>query len=1067
MHAPASGERRIPILRRGVPVIHTGYTDTRAVAPVNRPHMRRFPFDGVSTRNILGKGEMRGKLRAAGAAYTDTVRAVVVRVSFNTDRDDELSSIYTGGDFDYTPDGASVIDPTPHDRSYFNSHMIGMNNYYRFQSCGAVEVVWDIFPEGEEESYKLSDIADYGPGKFGNWTTETLVSLFRDAVEEGDGDINFGDYDAIIVIHAGANLQSDIDFDTPNDIPSFFAQLGDEHRFTVDGGATIIAEGSVVPETAMQDGFIGGISAVLAHEFGHQLGLCDLYNTYTGGSAVGFWDLMDSGGQLGALLPDTEGVFHYAEGFIPSGLGAWCRTFLGWTDVDTVKTFKNRIDLPAVEKCPARVVRVEMGKDEYILVENRAVELDGIITGLVADENGVIIGTGNCLNCGAGIPPDPEWELVNGYDILLPVEGNEAYYDSGPGLVIWHVDEDLIAERWERNGVNASYPFGVSILEANGVVDLGDPSSPFRVGWWDDAYYAENNTTLSDSTLPASWSNQGVPSGVRVEGITSRDTLMSFGAGVRDLEAVKLVGPPGRPAAAGLLPLPGEYTMLLVDGQGMGWLAGTDVPLFSGIDGGGVVTPPALARGFGLEGGAVVLGTEDGYIHVFSTADWSEIPPWPAKIDSLVSHPVAGYLNGGALILAADTGGRLFIITEAGQNLPGYSPITLGPGDRFDGNLVVTTDSLGVMTGVFALASNRVSGAWLSRWDFAVVNGGSPYVTMSLSGGYPYHVNATGVELAGEIVLAGGDVQPFKDGDEVFIIFKETGRIVLCGSDGVLSERNREDRVTADPALYDLNGDGMLDIVYSDGFHVYAVSPSGANLTGWPRRLDEYYPPLSGFTVSSPIVIVDTPEGGRVIAGTSRGIVHVLDGRGETVPGFPRKVSGSLRSSFDLLAGQSGWTLAFLDDEQGYGGLAGLIDPLDHGYVRWRTTHLAAGRGEHSWVSAFGNLSRTAYVRPATGGSTGAPKWTDLAGNLRVYPNPSYGGRVNIHFVAPESGEAKIEILTLTGELVVEKRKRLSGGNDEFLVSMSGRASGIYICRIIVTAKGRSVAAFKKFAVVN
>ena len=95
-------------------------------------------------------------------------------------------------------------------------------------------------------------------------------------------------------------------------------------------------------------------------------------------------------------------------------------------------------------------------------------------------------------------------------------------------MLIWHVDDSLIAERWENNVVNTYDPFAITLLEASGVVDLGDPYSYFWMGWYDDAYYEGNNVTLSDSTMPASWSNWHVPTGVRVERISSRDTLMTF-----------------------------------------------------------------------------------------------------------------------------------------------------------------------------------------------------------------------------------------------------------------------------------------------------------------------------------------------------------------------------------------------------------------------------------------------------------------------------------------------------------------------------------------------------------
>ena len=57
-----------------------------------------------------------------------------------------------------------------------------------------------------------------------------------------------------------------------------------------------------------------------AHEFGHSLGLPDLYPPDTGKpDIVGFWFLMDSGDKLGNRTS-------------PSGLDAWSLIQLGWIE---------------------------------------------------------------------------------------------------------------------------------------------------------------------------------------------------------------------------------------------------------------------------------------------------------------------------------------------------------------------------------------------------------------------------------------------------------------------------------------------------------------------------------------------------------------------------------------------------------------------------------------------------------------------------------------------------------------------------------------------------------------
>lgn len=1004
-------------------------------------------------------------------ADLDLWRVLLIRVSFETDRDDALSTLSTGGDFDLTPDGASIIDPTPHNKSYFDAHMEGLRNYYRFQSCERIDITWDILPEGEGDSYRLSDPADYGPGEGGMWTTERLVCFFRDAVEAADWalasegyPVRIGDYNALVIAHAGSNLQSDIDFDTPNDIPSFYARLGGDDLFTVDGGATVITNGSVVPETAIQDGFNGGIAAVLAHELGHQIGLPDLYNVYTNQPSIGAWDNMDSGGLLGAYVTDEENNIYYVEGVIPGGLSAWSRTFLGWTTVDTVETFDELIGLSAVEKCPAHVVRIDAAQDEYFLVENRAAELDDILTGFVVDDaTGVIIGTGNCLNCNGGYPDDPKWELTNGYDILMPTESENPAYDGGPGILIWHVDERLIAERWEDNTVNTLYPFGITLLEAGGVVDLGDPYSYFGLGWFDDAYYEGNNTTLSDSTIPASWSNWNAPTGVRVEGVTGRDTLMYFGAGIRNVRANRSIGPEAGLTAAGCgaVQLHGSFRALVIDGEGSGWCAGVEEPVFS-LDG-EAMTPPALAREFGAAGDAVIVGEKRGTVHAFIDGGWTEFEGWPIELDtSLATHPVVVRRDGGASIALSDAAGRLHCLDGGGNEMSGF-PIELISSGRFLGNLVVTADTQGVATGIFTLNGTLEPEphGWIALWDIFTTG------DVELASGYPYRFDLSPGDVEGKVALVGGDINPNEPGFEVYVVFMATGKILVCGTGGVLARRSSEDAVSSIPAVHDINGDGYLELIYTDGWSVYAMTPSGANLTGWPQTLRDIYHVWWDVRVTSPITTIGTPAGALVVAGTGAGLLYVFDHNGELVHGYPRKMGSSFDQAIDLVYEQGEGLLVYLDCCRDAARYPAELRQLKRGAMKWQVAPYADSFDGFSWGRAWGEDGRTACARPSAVGVGPSEEWLNLSNSIIVYPNPSNGDRVGFHFIAPSDGRARIEIMTLAGELVTEQVKSLSGGEDEFVVSMNGNASGVYICRLVITAGGRSVEAYRKFAIVN
>jgi len=127
--------------------------------------------------------------------------------------------------------------------------------------------------------------------------------------------------------------------------------------------ACVIAEDEVAPL---------GSFGVLCHEFGHLLGLPELYAPGDHPQeGVGVWDLMGEGTWLG-------------HGEHPAQLSAWSKLQLGWVDVETIETSSVGVTLPAIERTP-RVLRIPAIADhpeEYYLLENRArIGADGSLPG--------------------------------------------------------------------------------------------------------------------------------------------------------------------------------------------------------------------------------------------------------------------------------------------------------------------------------------------------------------------------------------------------------------------------------------------------------------------------------------------------------------------------------------------------------------------------------------------------------------------------------------------------------------------------------------------------------------
>lgn len=171
--------------------------------------------------------------------------------------------------------------------------------------------------------------------------------------------------DAIVVFFAGPGKESDLR-GVANDPWSNFT--GVTPPLETPGGHRIDRGCVIAGEQRERLSSFG----VLCHEFGHLLGLPELYAP--GGAAhegIGVWGLMGQGTWLGG-------------GERPPHLSAWSKLAMGWADVELVVE-SGRVTLPAVDRS-GRVVKIwAWGPQQpwaYYLVENRQRRgTDGVMPG--------------------------------------------------------------------------------------------------------------------------------------------------------------------------------------------------------------------------------------------------------------------------------------------------------------------------------------------------------------------------------------------------------------------------------------------------------------------------------------------------------------------------------------------------------------------------------------------------------------------------------------------------------------------------------------------------------------
>lgn len=213
-----------------------------------------------------------------------------------------------------------------------------LNDYYQEQSCGALRVEGQVF-EWVEVGRKR---ADYAPGTSQNEKT-AFISEALDKIAARDGKDVLKTFDGLFLMYAGDRVNTNR------------GGLYWPHR----GNANVQGKRwpyFIVPEGGQRMGSI----SVIAHEFGHMLGLPDLYARpeNPGSEGLGGWCAMSQENRSGK----------------PQHFGAWCKEQLGWLKPTVIDpTVKQRLILSPVEGSTKECFKVLVRPDgsEYLLLENR------------------------------------------------------------------------------------------------------------------------------------------------------------------------------------------------------------------------------------------------------------------------------------------------------------------------------------------------------------------------------------------------------------------------------------------------------------------------------------------------------------------------------------------------------------------------------------------------------------------------------------------------------------------------------------------------------------------------
>ena len=342
------------------------------------------------------------------------------------------------------------------DQAYQDDHD---QDYFEDLAFGDTNSMWDYFDEVSRSQLDVQGTV-YGPytldGDAADYGTEN-TNFVRDSVEIADDDIDFRDYDAVVVVHSGPGEESSGNSD------DIWSVHWPSISISTDDDGYVIRKISQVPEYETIVGENNPLG-VWCHEFGHEIGLPDLYDTDGSSAGIGDWGVMASGSWGN-------------NGETPTYLSAWSRYELGWVEPIVITDDVNNLVLKPIETDGDVYLLPIPGNwsnsKQYYLLENR--------------------------------------QKIN-YDAYLP----------GEGLLIWHIDEEIIDSKWNSNSVNNDEEHkGVDLEEADGEDDL---DSKTNYGDSDDPY---NSGSFTKDTYPNSLAYNGTESGWKIENIeTDGDNII-------------------------------------------------------------------------------------------------------------------------------------------------------------------------------------------------------------------------------------------------------------------------------------------------------------------------------------------------------------------------------------------------------------------------------------------------------------------------------------------------------------------------------------------------------------
>ena len=984
-----------------------------------------FIFLGsISAQKFIGKINPYPSSTPLTTKDITNIKILAVMVEFQEDNDGATYGKGTFGSIYEKDYGNEIIDPLPHDLNYFNSHLTFAQNYYNKVSNGHVTVNYSLLPTIYKVTKKMRE---YSPLK--NSDDYTLMGNLSKEVWEmvsaANPTLDFAEYNLFAIFHAGVGRDVNISGSLGNDkdLPSVYLSL---QAFKKIYGADFVGfptnnahiqNTMILPETESREitGVTGSvllelsINGLIVSSIASHLGLPDLFDTKTGLTAIGRFGLMDG-----------QAIFSYS-GLFPPQPSAWEKIYLGW-ETPTILNQAGVYNISVVAALAGsltanKIFKIPLNSTEYYLVENRQrdVNKDGAILSIYL--NGQTVTkvfekdtTGfysYAIDSLAGVVTD-----VDEYDWAIP----------GNGIVIWHIDENIINEKIGTNSINTDkFNRGVDVEEADGIQDIGEQFTTIFgdqvVGEGDsvDMWYAGNRSKFytnkfNDSSMPNTNSNSGANSLISMEGFSASGNVMTFrltlgSTNITVLESFKsMIDGIGNITRMG-----NRFFALTASSLYMKYNGQNDFTFkYSGFSDKTLMTN---------EQTGIIAGVINSIINVYSInndAVYSlDLNEEITTVPSVISSGDISFIQVGTI------SGKIYNINIPNLNNGQITAIL----DGYSSNKPIV-QAFYVSNAPCVLDIKHLNGVGLSY---------------TLDGANEFKQFAVFRKLDNTLGYVAFDNQ------NTFYVFNETSLIRSFKVNSPVSIKSF--------IVCDLSHTGDYQIVFADSNYVYAYLLSGAVVEGFPikAKTDELF--------TNQVLAADLDGNGysEIIYFTTNGKIYAYTPYSQKIlSGFPISCGAEIKDypvMYNLLEGGLNKIVLTLINKKNY-FYSYLID--------YNTVSSAI-----YYNGQYGNLFNSSFFGSAKTENIITEYFPD--NKIYNWPNPVYQNSTNIRYYVSEDSKINIKIFDLAGGFVKELNTAAIGGIDgEIAWDVTNIQSGVYLARVEATGNsGKSGNKIIKIAVIK